>query len=67
MKTKITKLNNDWVDIKNECRNTVNKEATDNVPSKEFKIKLLISEHSPIRLLEVKWRWSRIKSWVATH
>lgn len=67
MKTDITKLHNDWVDIKNECRNTVNKEATDNIPSSNFKKKLLISEHSPIRLLEVKWRWASIKSWIATH
>lgn len=67
MKTQVTNLHNDWIEIKNECRNTVNKEPTDNAPSKEFKKKLLISEHSPIRLLEVKWRWASIKSWVATH
>lgn len=66
-KTKITQIHNDWTDIKNECRNTVNKEPTNSVPSKEFKKKLLISEHSPIRLLEVKWRWEGIKSWISVH
>lgn len=66
MKTQITKLNNDWVDIKNECRNTVNKHPTDNTPKSEFKKKLLISEHSPIRLLEVKWHWN-LKSWISVH
>jgi hypothetical protein len=65
--TKITKVYNDWVDVKNECRNTVNKEFNDKEPSEFFKKKLLISEHSPIRLLEIKWRWQGIKSWVATH
>lgn len=65
-KTQITKLHNDWVDIKNECRTTVNKEATNNEPSREFIKKLLISEHSPIRLFKVKWKWNSIKSWVAT-
>lgn len=67
MKTKITKMNNDWVDVKNECRNTVNKEPTENSPSDTFKKDLLISEHSPIRLLEVKWRWENIKSWISVH
>lgn len=67
MKTQITKVSNDWVDIKNECRNTVNKEPTDNIPSDKFKLDLLISEHSPIRLYRIKWRWVKIKSWVATH
>lgn len=67
MKTEITKINNDWIDVKNECRNTVNKERSA-VPAKdEFKFNLLISEHSPIRLIDVKWRWVGIKSWIATH
>lgn len=66
-KTDITRLGADWVNIKNECRTTVNKEPTENQPSADFKMKLLISEHSPIRLLRVQWRWASIKSWVATH
>lgn len=65
--TKITKVYNDWVDVKNECRNTVNKEFNDKEPSESFKKKLLISEHSPIRLLEIKWRWQGIKSWISVH
>lgn len=65
--TIITKIDADWVDVKNECRNTVNKEGTDNVPGAEFKKKLLISEHSPIRLIRVKWRWEAIKSWISVH
>ena len=67
MDTKITKVEVDWVDIKNECRSTVNKEATGNIPSSTFISKLLISEHSPIRLARIKWRWEGIKSWVSVH
>lgn len=67
MKTQILKVGNDWVDIKNECRNTVNKVATLTVPSDDFKKNLLLSEHSPIRLLEIKWRWGGIKSWISVH
>ncbi len=66
-KTDITKVDADWVTIKNECRNTVNKEPTENVPGSKFKTDLLISEHSPIRLLRISWRWEAIKSWIATH
>ena len=67
MLTKITKVNADWTDVKNECRNTVNKEATEKEPTIDFKKKILISEHSPIRLIEVKWRWEGIKSWISVH
>ena len=66
MLTKITKVNADWTDVKNECRNTVNKEATEKEPI-DFKKKILISEHSPIRLIEIKWRWEGIKSWISVH
>ena len=65
--TKINNIIGDWVNIKNKCRTTVNKDYTDNEPSEKFKLDLLISEHSPIRLLEVDWSWHGIKSWVATH
>ena len=46
MKTQINKYENDWVDVKNKCRNTINKDHTDNEPSSDFKTRLLISEHS---------------------
>ena len=64
---KILNVNADWTAAKNECRNTVNKDPTDKVPSKQFIHNLLISEHSPIRLITIRWNWSNIKSWVATH
>lgn len=67
MLTKINKIENDWKDIKNKCRTTVNKKHTENEPNTDFKLKLLISEHSPSRLLKVNWMWDNIKSWCATH
>ena len=67
MLTEITKITADWVDVKNECRNTVNKEATNKEVTENFKRKLLISEHSPIRLIKVKWKWRGIKSWISVH
>lgn len=67
VKTKILKTDFDWVFVKNACRNTVNKSATETEPTTEFKKKILISEHSPIRSLKVKWSWEGLKSWVSVH
>lgn len=65
--TKFNKVDVDWVNVKNKCRTTVNKQHTENKVSEDFKNKLLISEHSPIRLIKVDWMWEDIKSWIATH
>lgn len=67
MKTKFNYISDDWVRVKNHCRTTDNKEFTENMPSMVWKRKLLISEHSPIRLIEIDWTWEDIYSWVATH
>ena len=67
MKTKIIKVQIDWTEIKNQCRHTTNKEDTSVPATKDFIKKVLISEHSPIRLGRIKWSWDGIKSWIATH
>jgi len=65
MKTIINNINNNWTNVKNKCRTTVNKQYTENKPSGKFKEDILIAEHSPIRLLEFDWSWLDIKYWVA--
>lgn len=67
MKTKILKVKGDWTEVVNDCRATVGKEAIGKEPSKSFKKRILISEHSPIRDISIKWMWDSIASWVATH
>ena len=67
MKTEILKIKGDWEEVVNDCRATVGKEALGKEPSQKFKRSILISEHSPIRDIQIKWRWRNIKSWVATH
>lgn len=64
--TEFNFISDDWKRVKNHCRTTVGKEFTENEPSEFFKKQLLISEHTPIRLLEIDWSWKGIKSWVAT-
>lgn len=63
---RVNYISDAWLRIKNHCRTTVNKQFTDNEPTKEFKEQILISEHSPIRLLEVDWTWDNIPYWVST-
>jgi hypothetical protein len=67
MKTKIIKIKGDWQEVVNDCRATVGKDELGKDPSERFKREILISEHSPIRDISVKWIWKNIASWVATH
>ena len=60
MLTRINFITNGWRRLKNHCRTTDNKDFTENDATPEFKKKLLISEHSPIRLLEVDWTWKDV-------
>lgn len=65
MKTKFNAVPNEetWIRTKNHCRTTDNKDFTEKSPTGVFKKKLLMSEHSPIRLLEFDWSWKGIPYW----
>lgn len=67
MLTKLLKIKGDWEEVVNDCRTTVGKGELGKEPSRKFKREILISEHSPIRSITIKWIWRGIKSWVATH
>lgn len=67
MKTQIQRIDADWKEVKNECRSTTNKAYSDKDATPGFIKKILIAEHSPIRLIRVKWRWEGIKSFASTH
>lgn len=55
-----------WQDIKNTTMNTIGKNKGA-YPSNEWKLNLLLSEHSPIRKLKISWRWEDLKYWVSVH
>ena len=67
MKTEILKIKGDWQEVVNDCRATVKKPPLGKEPSREFKRQILISEHSPIRALTVKFQWRDIAYWIAMH
>lgn len=66
LKTTFNFIADDWKRVKNHCRTTDNKDFTANDATNNFKKKLLISEHSPIRLLEFDWSWKSIYYWLST-
>lgn len=55
-----------WQDVKDATMNTINKN-TGKYPESDWKRKLLMSEHSPIRKIKMAWRWLGVKSWVSVH
>ena len=65
--TKITNFNVNWQAIKSACMTTISKQAGDKEPSKEWKHKLLICRHSPIRRGIVSWKWENIPYAISTH
>lgn len=56
-----------WKRVLNAARRTVGKQPLDKEPSDNFKAKILLAEHSPIRLLEFDWTWNDIQQWITAH
>ena len=67
MKTEILKIKGDWQEVVNDCRATVAKDELRHEPSTKFKRSILVSEHDPIRDIEIKFRWKNIPYWIAMH
>ena len=55
-----------WQDVKDAAMNTMGKDSG-KYPSPEWKRKILLAEHSPIRLLEFTIKMTDIPSWVSVH
>lgn len=56
-----------WKRVLNAARRTIGKAPIDKEPSNSWKAKMLLAEHSPIRLLEYDFSWKSIKQWVTAH
>jgi hypothetical protein len=56
-----------WRRVADAARNTIHKDAGDGEPSDLWKKRMLLAEHSPIRLIRYLWRWVKIPSWVSVH
>ena len=56
-----------WKRALNAARRTIGKNKLEKNPSKSWEAKILLAEHSPIRLVEYDWTWQDIMQWVTTH
>lgn len=66
MKIEITKVT-DWERVVDAARFTQQKEPLGKEPSDEFKKQMILSEHSPLRLLEFDIKMYGIPYWVSNH
>ena len=55
-----------WQDVKNAALNTIGK-SKGSYPTAAWKKKLILSEHSPIRLMHFQWKWTELPYWVSVH
>lgn len=60
------KHEDNWQDVKDATMTTIGK-STGKYPDSEWKLKLIRSEHSPIRKMKFSWRWKDLPYWVSVH
>lgn len=56
-----------WARPLKAARRTQGLEDNHKEPSRSWVAKMLLAEHSPIRLKEYEWVWHSIKQWITTH
>lgn len=66
MEIKVARIT-DWKEVLNAARTTVSMSELDKEPSDKFKLRMLLSEHSPIRNLLFKVEMIGIPTYVSTH
>ena len=67
MKVEFCKIRGTWREVADAARTTINKYAGKGEPSVAWKRKMLLCEHSPIRLMQVHIKLIDIPSWVSVH
>lgn len=61
------KLKGSWRDVADAARTTIHREPGRSDPSRQWRRRMLLAEHSPIRQLIVKVKWRNLPYWVSTH
>ena len=56
-----------WQRVLNAARRTIGRKPLEKEPTDSWKAKILLAEHSPIRLLEFDWTCEKIRQWVTAH
>ena len=56
-----------WREVADAARTTVNMDEGTGEPASSWKKKILLAEHSPIRQMIIKWKWTDLPYWVSVH
>jgi hypothetical protein len=56
-----------WREVADAANTTIHKEAGTQEPSAQWKRRMLLCEHSPIRQIMIKCKWYELKYWVSVH
>ena len=67
LEVKVVKWDVDWLEIKNLCRTTISMGDSSVEPTREWKRKLLLAEHSPLRHSLITVELKDIPYYVSTH
>lgn len=67
MKCEIIKTVGSWRDVADAARTTEGMGAGQGEPSSRWKRRILLAQHSPIRKLQVNWKWTGLPYWVSVH
>lgn len=67
MKVTVEKFSVDWLEIKNACRQTISMGNSKIEPNDEWKEKLLIARHSPLRIGEILVKIEDVPFYVMGH
>ncbi len=67
MEIEYLEIKGTWREVADAARTTVSMDKGTREPSNSWKKKILLSEHSPIRQLILKWKWINLKYWVSVH
>jgi hypothetical protein len=56
-----------WRDVADSARTTIGMDKGNKTVKESWKKQILLAEHSPIRTIQYKWKWSNIPYWVSVH
>jgi hypothetical protein len=67
MKIDFLKIKGTWREVADSANTTIQRDPGLKEPTPLWKRRMLLSEHSPIRQLLVRFKWSDLKYWVSVH
>jgi hypothetical protein len=67
LEIKNTEIKGSWREVADSARTTVGLDVGTKEPSSKWKKQILLAEHSPIRQLQFKWKWTNLPYWVSVH